>query len=183
MPQPYSPHAVSVRLNTADIRGLLDRIDYQDTFGCDLPPDGPELHVMARAIFGTSPGIVRTMMRLRDMLVGPLGLKTASGINASSPEPSSPPEIGQRIGLFTLRAMDDRTLLFMERDRHLDFVVRLRRSDAEGQPARAQLHLSTCVQFHNAFGRAYFAVVRPFHARIVARCLRDGMTKAFKAMP
>lgn len=170
----------ATRLHTAHIRGLLHRIDYQDTFSAELPPDcAVPLHVIAHALFTTSPGVVRRLMQIRNMLVKPFGLKT--GDEELSPLASTPrlseipePEAGNRIGIFTLRHKDNERMLFMEADKHLDFVVALRREMDNG---RTMLHLTTCVQFNNRTGHLYFAVIKPFHKWIVTQCMRDGLQR------
>ena len=60
-------------------------------------------------------------------------------------------------------------------DRHLDFRVSLRllRSD----DAAGVLQLTTTVTFHGRLGRLYFALVRPFHRRIVPAMLRSAVAK------
>ena len=53
-------------------------------------------------------------------------------------------------------------------DRHLDFRVSILRSEAKDLVA-----ISTWVRPHNNLGRAYLAMVYPFHRIIVARCLAN----------
>ena len=53
-----------------------------------------------------------------------------------------------------------------EDDKHLDFRVCLRVL-GDGQAT-----LATLVRFHNVWGRAYFACVRPFHGLVVKGMLR-----------
>ncbi|WP_176523049.1 DUF2867 domain-containing protein [Blastococcus aggregatus] len=60
-------------------------------------------------------------------------------------------------------------------DRHLDFRVSLRLLHSGG--AAEFLQLTTTVTVHGALGRAYFALVRPFHRRIVPAMLRSAVTK------
>jgi hypothetical protein len=66
-------------------------------------------------------------------------------------------------------------LLLGEDDRHLDFRVSvLLRDEGEAQWAT----VTTVVRFHNALGRAYFAVVRPFHQLIVPALMRRALRLA-----
>lgn len=172
-------------LHTGMIRGLLSRIDYQDTFeaelpqGCTLP-----LHVLAHHMFAHSPKAVERLMRLRDMIVGPLGLKTAGkaartrGTTAPSGDTIPEPAIGDRLGIFRLAHKEENLLLFKESDTHLEFVLALERVTENSTENRAdKLRLSTCVRFNNTLGRAYFLVVRPFHERIVPMCMREGLER------
>ena len=60
-------------------------------------------------------------------------------------------------------------------DRHLDFRVSLRLLPVGG--AAESLQLTTTVTFHGRLGRLYFALVRPFHRRIVPAMLRSAVAK------
>lgn len=188
---PFKPevHKVDMLLHTGMIRGLLSRIDYQDTFESELPQGCPlPLHILAHRMFAHAPKAVERLMRLRDMIVGPLGLKTAGktaqtrGTNVPSGDPMPEPAIGDRLGLFKLVHKEENLLLFKESDTHLDFVLALERVPESGTEngtdnRTARLRLSTCVRFNNTLGRAYFLVVRPFHEWIVPLCMREGLER------
>src|SRR5688500_19918521 len=54
------------------------RLDYADAYRMRLPDGAPNnLDAVARTVLGTAPGWVDLLMRLRDRLVGIVGLKTA----------------------------------------------------------------------------------------------------------
>jgi hypothetical protein len=99
------------------------------------------------------PGWAKALLRLRNALVRPFGLKTG--------EPDRP--------IFpTCRETDDEIILGTD-DRHLDFRIGLIRQDG-------RIYMSTWVHPHNAFGRAYLTLIMPFHILIsrgaVARMAR-----------
>ena len=108
-------------------------------------------------------------MRLRDRIVGPIGLKTSdqsawlnSGHNTF--------QVGDRLGIFRVFDRTDDELLLGEDDRHLDFRLSvLVRNDGNA----SWVIVSTLVRFNNALGRAYFLLVRPFHKLIVPALLRN----------
>jgi Protein of unknown function (DUF2867) len=135
----------------------LGRIDYLDVFSTDVPR-GATLEEVARTVLAGRPP---RLMRLRDALVRPFGLKTTPR------GPRRPPHFvqGERVGLFRVFLRSEDELVLGEDDRHLDFRVCLR--VAGDGPAT----LPTLVRFHNVFGRAYFACIRPFHALVVKRML------------
>jgi GNAT superfamily N-acetyltransferase/plasmid stabilization system protein ParE len=105
------------------------------------------------AAFGPAavPAWVRALMGVRTVLVRPLGLRTG------------PAE------LFPVLGASADTVVSGVDDRHLDFrlVLHVRRA-AEGH----ELVAVTVVRRHNALGRAYVHVVRPFHTRVVPGMLR-----------
>ncbi len=132
--------------------------DYVDVYATEVE-NGATLESVALRVFGGPPP---RLMRLRDALVRPFGLKTSPRGPAGRPRFVQ----GERIGLFTLFERTEEELLLGEDDRHLDFRLSLRVS------GNGQATLATLVRFHNVWGRLYFALVRPFHARIVKRMLR-----------
>ena len=136
--------------------------DVADAFTVALPPGAStDLEFWRRRVFASPPVTVRRLLRLRDLLVRPLGLRTAS---RADPQEGFP-VLGRR---------EHEVLMGLD-DRHLDFRVSLRllRSD----DADDSLLLTTTVTFHGALGRLYFALVRPFHRRIVPAMLRSAVTR------
>jgi hypothetical protein len=88
---------------------------------------------------------VAALMAVRNRVARGLGLDTAGGSSDTSP--------------FTLLRRTGDTLVVGADDKHLDFrgVLRIIGDD---------LQCATVVHEHNATGRAYFTVVKPFHRRI-----------------
>ncbi len=97
------------------------------------------------------PPWVRALTGVRTVLVRPLGLRTGPA------------------GLFPVRSSAADTVVCGVDDRHLDFRLVL-----HVRPAVAghELVAVTVVRRHDLLGRAYFALVRPFHARVVPGMLR-----------
>ncbi|HEX7686809.1 MAG TPA: DUF2867 domain-containing protein [Burkholderiaceae bacterium] len=124
---------------------LLPGHQFADAYRVPVPP-GMDAMAATRLAFARGPWWVRGLMALRNGVVGVFGLKAAS--SAGFPVISQSPE---------------RVVLGFD-DRHLDFriVVAL---------AGGCATLTTAVRWHNAFGRAYLAVVMPFHRVIAARML------------
>jgi hypothetical protein len=85
---------------------------------------------------------VAALLRWRDAVVGPAGIERSDE------------------SAFATVARTDGEVLLGSDDRHLDFRASVRR-EAD------RVVLSTVVIMHNRFGRAYFALVRPFHPVIV----------------
>jgi hypothetical protein len=113
------------------------------------------------------PGWAKALLALRDLMVRPLGLKTGSEQDL---RPPTREEITNATypGIFAVHAVNDDEVILGANDKHLDFRVSVLRSEADDIVA-----LSTWVHPHNAMGRAYLALVYPFHRVIVARCLAN----------
>ncbi len=136
--------------------------DVADSFTVALPLGASsDVEVWRTRVFAYTPAVIRRLLRLRDLLVRPLGLRTASGL-------------GPQQGFPVLARRDDEVLMGLD-DRHLDFRVSLRVLPAGG--AAEFLQLTTTVTFHGRLGRLYFAAVQPFHRRIVPAMLRSAVTE------
>ena len=142
-------------------RALLPGAIFADTFSIEIDEAGLDAVIAAKRVMGGSPHWIRSLLSLRDAIVGRLGLKRSS-------------ETGQiardRIGVFPcLSRSADLVVLGLD-DRHLDFRiavdVRAIASD------RKRISVTTIVRPHNLFGRAYLACVLPFHKIIVPAMLR-----------
>jgi uncharacterized protein DUF2867 len=101
------------------------------------------------------PGWIDALIRLRNILVSPFGLKT-SGEGAPAP--------GGMIGLFPVVSETPERLVAGFNDHHLDFriVVDVGRGTAGGQVTS-----TTLVRTHNLLGRTYLALIMPFHKLVV----------------
>jgi hypothetical protein len=132
----------------------LPRVDFADTFALRLPAGSSrDVDDWHRALVGAgSPAWVAALMAVRNRLARLLGLETAGRQSDTSP--------------FTVLTRNGDTLVVGADDKHLDFrgVLRIVADD---------LQCATVVQEHNATGRAYFTVVKPFHRQIVPALLRQ----------
>lgn len=129
----------------------LSRVDFTDTFELRLPPGSSrEVDDWHRALVTAgAPAWVAALMAVRNRVAQGLGLRTAGRAGPPSTPLSS----------------DGGTLVVGADDGHLDFRVVLR---VHGD----HLQLATVVHLHGTTGRAYFALVKPFHRRIVPALLR-----------
>jgi hypothetical protein len=96
------------------------------------------------------------LVRLRNILVTPFGLKTSG---EGSPAP------GGLIGLFPVVSETPERLVAGFDDYHLDFRIVV---DVDGHPGVRRVTLNTLVRTHNVLGRTYLALILPFH-RLIAR--------------
>lgn len=101
---------------------------------------------------------VRALMKARDILVSPFGLKTSE---------SFPGE--RKIGLFPiLHETRDQVVLGFD-DRHLDFRIIVDVAAIDG--VRQSIRITTLVHRKIFFGKLYLAAIEPFHRLIVATAL------------
>lgn len=93
-----------------------------------------------------------TLLKLRNAIVKPLGLKT----DTSDAGPDA---------IFPVTHETDDELILGTDDSHLNFRIAIKR---EGE----MIHMATWVHRNNALGRAYLAVIMPFHVLIVRDCMK-----------
>jgi hypothetical protein len=146
------------------IRHLFGRHDLADAFSAALPDDAAkDPETLARFMFGQQPPWAGVLMRLRDAIMAPFGVKTANALQTAT---------GARVGFFRIYSTQSNEMVLGEDDRHLDFRVSVLvrpRVDAGGGH---DVIVSTVVHCHNRLGRLYIVVIRPFHRMIAQAMLR-----------
>ena len=142
-------------------RALLAGAPYADTFSIEIDEAGLDAVAAAERVMGSTPFWIRSLLSLRDAIVGQLGLKRSSDVSTSARD---------RIGFFPcLSRSGDRVVLGFD-DRHLDFRIAVDVLGIAGDSKRVSV--TTIVKPHNLFGRVYLACVMPFHKIIVPAMLR-----------
>ncbi|MET4386865.1 hypothetical protein ABIB73_002614 [Bradyrhizobium sp. F1.4.3] len=104
------------------------------------------------------PRWIDALIRLRNILVTPFGLKT-SGEGAPAP--------GGLIGLFPVLSETPERLVAGFDDSHLDFRIVV---NVAGDTTLRHVTLTTLVRTNNLLGRTYLALITPFH-KLVARSM------------
>ena len=142
-------------------RVIIANADFADAFEMILPGSLSAIDV-AHAMINSTPSWIGTLMKLRNALVGPLGLKTESGALAPGP---------QSVGFFPIISVELNRAVLGLNDRHLDFrlVVDV---EAFGR-CETRAVVSTVLKRHNMWGRIYLAIVLPFHKAIVPAMMRE----------
>ena len=127
---------------------------YQVTVdGQNLDP----LEAARRAVYG-APSWINVLLRLRTIMVKPLRLKPGA-------DPAREKATADNIGIFPILDRKPERLILGMNDRHLDFRLLVDVKELGG--GRQSVTASTIVKTHNALGRVYLAIVKPFHRLIV----------------
>ncbi len=135
------------------LRAGGQQFHYVDSCTVPLQHSDATAHDAVTAFFQASPKWLNALFKLRNKIVGALGLKTGT---ADLAELRPPYRIGQKFGLFKLISLSQTEAIMGEDDRHLNF----RTSFIVAAPT---LVISTAVLFHNRWGRLYFFIIKPFH--------------------
>ncbi|ADV10160.1 DUF2867 domain-containing protein [Mesorhizobium ciceri] len=120
----------------------------------------------AERALGRTPPWVGRLMALRNLAVRPFRLKT--GLETAV-LPSG------RIGIFPLISQFPGKVVLGLDDRHLDFRVLVEVRDLGS--GRQEVAATTIVETHNWLGRAYLAIIMPFHRMVVPAMLAQILAK------
>lgn len=122
-----------------------DFIDNYSVASPMTPKDAAEIGL-------SMPRWAMALMALRNAIVRPLGLKSD--------------DIGEgQDTLFPITYEDADQLVLGVDDSHLNFRISFVRHDD-------RIHMATWVHRNNTLGRAYLAVIMPFHVLIVRDCMK-----------
>jgi Protein of unknown function (DUF2867) len=135
------------------LHGYIRPGDFVDCYRCQSQLDVDSAAASAMAF----PGWADWLLRLRNIVVIPFGL------TAAIPK-------GETIGNFPVDQRTDTEVILGFDDSHLNFRISIL---TDGNHA----YVSTWVHRNNALGRAYLAVIMPFHVLI----MRNAITQVAKA--
>ena len=143
---------------------LLAGAQFVDAYRVVVEGHALDARTAAEKIFARSPRWIEGLLRLRNLVVAPFGLKTTG-----RGEPAS----GGMIGIFPVVSETPERLVAGFNDHHLDFrVVVDVAAFADGQ----QVTTTTLVKTHNWLGRTYLTVIMPFH-RLISRTMLRQVTE------
>lgn len=149
----------------------LPRIDFADAFKCLLPVEQPQtIDAVTRAIFLTMPPWISQLLKLRNVIVRPFGLKTSIDAVPSSHQDELQP--GTAVGVFEVLDRRLNEIMLGEDDQHLDYRVSIQ---LEREEEKCWVVVATVVKFNNWLGRAYFVPVKPVHKVIVPAMMKYGL--------
>ncbi|MCZ8177791.1 MAG: DUF2867 domain-containing protein [Rhizobium sp.] len=138
----------------------LPEADWADSYSVRLDRNDLVPMEVASELMGRAPRWVAALLKIRNVIVGFFGLKSAE-LELTGQD---------RIGGFPVLMHDDRHVLLGFNDKHLDFRI-IVAVEPEGV-SHQHVSLTTLVKRHNLFGRIYILFVTPFHRLIVKTFLK-----------
>lgn len=152
-----------VSIPTGCLISEVKPVDYSDAFEAIIAADVDfSLQEIQMEFWGGRPNWAIRLMKLRNWLVKPLGLKTDNILTKQRIK-----EIIDRKennpGLSFYGSNPNEIVLYKD-DKHLRFYFSTSSAIIEN---RIKLSASTIVQIHNRIGRAYFFFIAPFHFILV----------------
>lgn len=147
--------------------------DYQDTFEIAPMRAGLSIVEAYAAMFGHIPNWFRTLIAVRNKIVAPFGVSGPTRAAMAEPiDTRKSYAVGETIGRWKIVSLSSDEIVAGLDDVHLNFLVSVRRGASAG---KARITLTTAVDTHNSFGRAYLATILPFHRFGVALLMSDAV--------
>ncbi|NTD87658.1 DUF2867 domain-containing protein [Agrobacterium tumefaciens] len=146
--------------------------DLLDSYAAELPADSDaDIRSIAYAFFEQpAPWPIRTLMSIRDRLGRRLWLLKSSNL---------PDRIAEhnQIGFLPVLSTHADELILGRNDRHMNFRISLLIKKSVVGPD--YVYVTTVVRCQTRRGRAYLAVIRPFHRLLVPYTLRRAAEVSF----
>ena len=142
---------------------LLAGAQFIDAYRVAVDGAALDARKAAERMFARGPRWIETLLRLRNLVVAPFGLKTSG---------EGEPATGGMIGIFPVVSETPERLVAGFNDHHLDFRVVV---DVAPKGGGQEVTTTTLVLTHNWLGRTYLAVIMPFH-RLIARVMLQQIT-------
>lgn len=123
----------------------------------------------ANTFIKPGPKWINSLLKLRDLLVAMVGLKTTKDGETKANCQFEPNE---RAGLFSVFSKTEHELILGEDDKHLNFRVSIYFETEPNNTDTKKITVTTIVIYNNWFGRFYFFFVKPFHQLIIQTSLK-----------
>lgn len=135
---------------------LIDKYlpaDYHDTFIVKAQKPAEQIipKELIKKIFNHSPAWLNFLMKVRNILVKPLGLETGKVLKTED----------------CIIEDTENEAIMRKDDKHLLFYASIAKIGND------LIDITTVVQYHNALGKAYFFFIKPFHKMIVPRVAKE----------
>jgi len=144
-----------------DADALLAGAQFVDAFRITVDDNALDARRAAERMLARGPRWVETLMTVRNRAVAPFGLKTPAPTGTITAD---------TIGIFPVLSETPSRVVAGLDDTHLDFRVVV---DVESFSEGQQVTATTLVRTHNWLGRAYLAIILPFHRLVVRSLLRQ----------
>jgi Protein of unknown function (DUF2867) len=175
-------YARAVALPTGSrIAGLFAGAGLADAYAIRLPPgSNRDIGTLTRFMLGEQAPWIRYLMGLRDAIVTGFGIKTSRQLRREALRQEPIKDASERIYIFRVYAVSEDEMILGEDDKHLDFRLSvLLRSNGAGHQGKTEIVATTVVHCHNLLGRAYLALIAPFHRLVVRSILQRAARKGW----
>lgn len=164
------------------LRPLYKTAYFIDAFAVSLPnvSEQQQKHnaeALARALFSKWPAWFSLLMWIRDQAVSVFGVKRSTEIQAAAEKQGI-----DTISIFPVVSRAENEVVVGEKDSHLDFQTSILirennqriaagynrdNSNNNNKDKGKEMVVTTVVHCHGLFGKAYIALIKPFHVMII----------------
>ncbi len=162
----YNAHMIMLDSSPVRILAPLETLNYFDTQTVSLPEQVSPLRAWNLIMEDPHP-LLNVAFKIRDVVSVRFGVKSIGGFSGTPEETVS---VGDYLDFFLVEHTDDTTLVLTERDRHLDVMTCI---STQGK----EVSITSSVQVHNLFGKAYMVPVGIAHRFIVKNMLNRLQSK------
>jgi len=138
----------------------LTKFYYWDSFEARLSRTELNMPEIYLGILAHLPWWVSWLLVVRTKIVSMFGIKGPTRAQLNNIKIKAKYAVGEKMALFTLYSQDENEIVAGGDDKHLEFrvsVLRVNNGDA------SKVVLTTVVNPHNFFGKAYLFFIVPFH--------------------
>ncbi|MEL7125150.1 MAG: DUF2867 domain-containing protein [Pseudomonadota bacterium] len=152
-----------IAIDSSPVRVLapVETLSYYDTQTVRLAKPVSPLSAWNLIMEDPQP-LLNVAFKIRDAVSALFGVKSIGGFTGRREDTVS---VGDHLDFFLVEYTDDNTLVLTERDRHLDVMTCV---STQGNA----LSITSSVQVHNLFGKAYMVPVGIAHRWIVRNMLK-----------
>jgi hypothetical protein len=152
---------------TSFANSFLERIDFSDTLATTNHQNS--LEEIVGLIFNTFPSWVEFLFKLRNKLVGIIGLKTTMPKDYNTDY-----KVGGYIGFFKIYEIQDNLIILGADDNHLNFRAAIFLVDTPTYNVK----LTTLVKYNKRLGRIYMGLIKPFQVWVVKAMVKQAYKKS-----
>lgn len=136
--------------------------DYADEFSDIIHTERFINAAKLSELFFTAPKWITILMKIRNVLIKPLGLKKGRDLSD------------------LVHSESENMATVCKNDKHLDLKIVFTTESMEHDNQR--ISVSTKVRFHNSLGKCYFAIIKPFHNLICKTLMQRTKNKIEKSL-
>ncbi len=148
---------------------LLPSADFFDAYQAPLSDPALTPAEIFLKIARATPQWVEWLMAVRNAIVRQIGLKDVGAMRDSSGRTADEYRVGDRMGIFEVRALGGRELVLGIDDSHLDVRVSIFKNETR---KTVSYTVSTVVSVKNSLGHIYMAPVGKIHPMVVRAMMR-----------
>ena len=147
---------------TTKAKEMFPDIDFSDSFSTTNKEDS--IGDIANLVFNTSPKWIEVLFKIRNKIVGFIGLK-----NDVPTDYKEGLEVGDYIKFFKIYYISENEMILGADDSHLNFRAIISNVNS----VEYNIRVTTLVKYNNKKGRIYMKIIKPFHRLVVMKMVSN----------